>query len=142
NAHFRGRQLAEARGDRAPRAGRVDDRAGAHAVAPLVHQIARRDLPIAFARSREALDRRVVVELGAVLLGVDGVQDAEPRAVDAPLVERDAAGVLADEAGLELREIARVEPRVRLAVLERLIRVVRAEVRVDQLDQDPPFFPL
>ena len=41
-----------------------------------------------------------------------------------------------DEPRLEARELARVEAAVRLAVLERLVVVVGAEVRVDELEHD------
>ena len=64
------------------------------------------------------------------------VEHAEARAVDAPLVERDAADEAADEPRLEAREVARVEAAVGLAALEGLVVVVGAEVRVDELEHD------
>ena len=47
----------------------------------------------------------------------------------------------AREPGLEARELARVEAAVGLAALERLVVVVGAEVRVDELDHDAPLRP-
>ena len=67
---------------------------------------------------------------------VDHVGDAEARAVDAPLVERDAALEIAVDPRLELAELVGGEARVRLSVLERLVAVVRFEERVDELEED------
>ncbi len=67
------------------------------------------------------------VDLGPALDRVDRVGDAEPRAVDPPLVEAEAAHQVAVQPRLELAELVGRQARVRLAALERLVVVVRLE---------------
>ncbi len=68
--------------------------------------------------------------LRAVFHGVDRVRHAEPRPVDAPFVEGDAAEDRRLNTGLEPQELVGAERDVRLAALERLVAIVQREERV------------
>ena len=120
------------RGDRRPGAGRVDDEPRRQLTAFARQAIAVTDTVDAAVVAPQDLRARWCARSSSAPRSTAStrVGDAEPGAVDAPLVEGDAAEDAADEPGLEFAQLVTVQPDVRLTVFERLIAIVDAEERV------------
>ncbi len=143
HAHAGLRKAPEARGDRAPRARGVDHDVGAGPYALLGHDglapRRRSDRPRAprgsSSRSRPSVCVNTLApcSMASIALRVHRRAPSMPHSSNVMPPTSDA-----DQTRLEARHVARVQPAVRLAALERLVVVVRAEIRVDELDGDAP----
>ncbi len=136
-----GREAGERGGDRRPRARGVDDDRGADAVGhagrpvAVVDGVAVRALRL---QRLDALDGGADEDARAALHGVDGVGHAEPRPVDAPLVEAEAPGEVPRDARLQRAQLVDGEARVGLAALEGLVLIVGREERVHERVHEAP----
>ena len=118
-----------------PRTPGIEDAAGANFFRRAVAQIAQLGSCHRGPVAQQAQDLRVVADRRSVSRCAAGVERAEPKRIDPVLVHRDGAERSRDHPGFQLVQLVVGEPRVRLAVLERLVAIVRLEVAVRAVQQ-------